>query len=294
MPRYLLLPWAAGGGPGPALGLPAPLRHWARQTDTHCVLLHVLPRSLLTASPAERASARRTALASLEHRQAELTSQGLGVTIELRIGNPADEIEKAAILLPAFAIAMPTHAREGLGRLLSGSVAESVLRHSDVPQLLWNERGAAHGESAKRAVLLPVADMGSADALLPAVTEYARATGAAVVVFHQELGQNDLGEDLEPAGNHAYVNEVCARIKEASLGVQRISRTGGAVASEIVAVAEECRAELIVLATHGRTGVDRFLFGSVAEMVLRHAPCAVWVQHIEPIGAKPPEESYFD
>lgn len=294
MTRYLLLPWAASDDLGPALELPAPLRHWARQTGTHCVLLHVLPRSLLTASPAERARARRDALAPLEHRQAELTSHGLGVTVELRIGNPADEIEKEALLLPAFAIAMPTHAREGLWRLLSGSVAESVLRHSDVPQLLWNERGAGHGTSGKRTVLLPVADMGSADALLPAITEYARAAGAAVVVFHQELGRNDLGEDLEPAGNQAYVNEVCARVKEAGLGVQRISRPGGAVASEILAVAEECQAELIALATHGRSGVDRFMFGSVAEALVRRAPCAVWVQHIEPIGAKPPEESYFD
>jgi nucleotide-binding universal stress UspA family protein len=294
MTRYLLLPWAASDDLGQALELPAPLRHWARQTDTHCVLLHVLPRSLLSASPAERARARRDARESLEHRQAELTSQGLGVTIMVRIGDPAEEIEKEAILLPAFAIAMPTHAREGLGRLLSGSVAESVLRHSDIPQLLWNGRGAERGTSGKRTVLLPVADMGSADGLLPAITEYARATGATVVVFHEERGRNDLGEDLEPAGNQAYVNELCARLKEAGVGLQRLSRPGGPVAEEILAVAEECKAELIALETHGRSGVDRLIFGSVAETVVRRAPCAVWLQHIEPIGTRPQEEPYFD
>jgi nucleotide-binding universal stress UspA family protein len=293
MARFLLLPWAAGGDMGKAIDLPTPLRHWARQTDSHCVLLHVLPISLLTASPAERARARRDALDTLEHRQAELTSQGLGVTIKVRIGDPAEEIEKEAILLPAFAVAMPTHAREGIGRLLNGSVAESVVRHSDIPQLLWNGRGAERGTNGKRAVLLPIADVGSADPLLPAVTEYAKATGAEVVVFHEELGRNDLGEEREPAENQSYLNDLCARLKESGVSVRRISRPGGPVVDEILSVADECKAELIALATHGRSGVDRLMFGSVAENVVRRAPCAVWLQHIEPIGSRPQEERYL-
>lgn len=43
----------------------------------------------------------------------------------------------------------------------------------------------------------------------------------------------------------------------------------------IVAVAEECQADLIVMGTHGRRGLSRILLGSVAEYVLRHAPCPV-------------------
>jgi nucleotide-binding universal stress UspA family protein len=47
---------------------------------------------------------------------------------------------------------------------------------------------------------------------------------------------------------------------------------------EIVGIAREDRAiDLIVLGTHGRTGIRRALIGSVAERVVRHAPCTVMV-----------------
>ncbi len=48
---------------------------------------------------------------------------------------------------------------------------------------------------------------------------------------------------------------------------------------EIVRVAEECEADLVVIATHGRTGAMHLLIGSVAEKVLRRSPCPVLVSH---------------
>jgi universal stress protein A len=49
----------------------------------------------------------------------------------------------------------------------------------------------------------------------------------------------------------------------------------GPAASEIIGLARERHAEMIVMGTHGRSGLSRLLVGSVAEHVLRHAPCAV-------------------
>jgi nucleotide-binding universal stress UspA family protein len=51
----------------------------------------------------------------------------------------------------------------------------------------------------------------------------------------------------------------------------------GEAAAEIVRVAKEKSADLIVLSSHGRTGLGRILFGSTAEAVVRHAPCPVLV-----------------
>ncbi len=51
----------------------------------------------------------------------------------------------------------------------------------------------------------------------------------------------------------------------------------GNAADEIVAAAKACDAKLIVMGTHGRTGLARFFIGSVADTVLRSAPCAVLV-----------------
>ena len=51
----------------------------------------------------------------------------------------------------------------------------------------------------------------------------------------------------------------------------------GRAADVIARVAEEKQIDLIVLTTHGRTGLDRFLMGGTAEHVVRHARCPVWV-----------------
>jgi len=53
--------------------------------------------------------------------------------------------------------------------------------------------------------------------------------------------------------------------------------TAGLVAHQIVAYARRNTIDLIVIATHGRTGVSRMLLGSVAEAVVRHAPCRVLI-----------------
>jgi nucleotide-binding universal stress UspA family protein len=51
--------------------------------------------------------------------------------------------------------------------------------------------------------------------------------------------------------------------------------TEGDPGHEIIRIAEELNADLIVLGTHGYSGWKRFTLGSVAELVVRHAPCAV-------------------
>ena len=58
--------------------------------------------------------------------------------------------------------------------------------------------------------------------------------------------------------------------------------TEGDPGHEIIRVAEEENADLIVLGTHGYTGWKRFTLGSVAEFVVKHAPCAVFI--IRPKG----------
>jgi nucleotide-binding universal stress UspA family protein len=72
-------------------------------------------------------------LAGVERR---LTDKGLRVRMGTRLGSPAPEILEAAATGGADLIAMSTHGRSGLGRLVFGSVAEAVLRASPVPVLL--------------------------------------------------------------------------------------------------------------------------------------------------------------
>jgi nucleotide-binding universal stress UspA family protein len=79
---------------------------------------------------------------------AALRAQGVEVTWEVRRGRPDEEILAATREGAADLIAMATHGRTGLGRLLFGSVAEAVLRHASVPVFLIRQPDAVAAERA--------------------------------------------------------------------------------------------------------------------------------------------------
>ncbi len=72
----------------------------------------------------------------------------------------------------------------------------------------------------------------------------------------------------------------------------------GDAATEIIDLAQDIKADLIVMGTHGRTGVGRLLMGSVAEAVLRRAPCPVltlkmpFPSAVSPTAAPPAEAAH--
>ncbi len=72
------------------------------------------------------------------------------------------------------------------------------------------------------------------------------------------------------------VEEVVREAAKKGLATKSYVRTG-VVVEQIVQAAEEFGADLIVMGTHGRTGSSRMIVGSVAEKVIRHAPCPVLV-----------------
>ncbi len=72
----------------------------------------------------------------LKSQVAVLEAKGIHASAHVRTGTPADEIVEVATEVGADLIAMTTHGRSGLGRLLFGSVAESVLRASSIPVFL--------------------------------------------------------------------------------------------------------------------------------------------------------------
>jgi nucleotide-binding universal stress UspA family protein len=78
----------------------------------------------------------------------ELRNKGVRVTTEVRRGVPAQEIVAAAREAGADLIAMSTHGRSGLGRMIFGSVAEAVVRRAEIPVFLMR---ATEAEVAKRA-----------------------------------------------------------------------------------------------------------------------------------------------
>jgi nucleotide-binding universal stress UspA family protein len=85
-------------------------------------------------------------------------------------------------------------------------------------------------------------------------------------------------EDVEARTKDAeeYLAPIAAALRAQGVDTSWAIRRGRP-AEEILAAAKESGAELIAMATHGRTGIGRLLFGSVAETVLRHAPVPVFM-----------------
>jgi nucleotide-binding universal stress UspA family protein len=90
-------------------------------------------RAALLDSVEQHTAEARGYLAALAER---LGARGIRVRTEVRQGEPVDEIVDCAREVGADLIAMTTHGRSGLGRLLFGSVAEAVLRQAEIPVFL--------------------------------------------------------------------------------------------------------------------------------------------------------------
>ncbi len=148
-----------------------------------------------------------------------------------------------------------------------------------------------------RTILIPTDFSGCANYALPYAAAIARATNATIICVHvvepiapavgytglaEPLPIADISEQLEDSAERELPKlaecDECAGLKVEEVLVH------GDAAAEIVRVAEEREVDLIVISSHGRTGLGRILFGSTAEAVVRHASCPVLV--VKP----PPEE----
>jgi nucleotide-binding universal stress UspA family protein len=122
-------------------------RDEAKAHDGRLVLLHVVeipshfgPDTTMILPSAEtpigmREYAVSSATAHLDDIADRLAKDGVKVETVVRVGNPVDEIAQAAAELCANVIVMGTHGRAGIRRLVAGSVAERVVRTSNIPVL---------------------------------------------------------------------------------------------------------------------------------------------------------------
>jgi len=153
-----------------------------------------------------------------------------------------------------------------------------------------------------RQVLLPTDFSGCANYALPYAAAIARATGATIVCLHvvepvvpavgytglaEPMPIADISEQLEDSAERE-LPRLTDREECAGLNVEEIIVHGDA-AAEIVRVAAEREVDLIVISSHGRTGLGRIIFGSTAEAVVRHARCPVLV--VKPAEQEKEEEA---
>ena len=135
---------------------------------------------------------------------------------------------------------------------------------------------------ANGTIIFPTDFSTASDAALPHAEALARQSHARLLIVHVEepplaYGAGELYYGL-PEPSSERIQKMLEDVRPCDQAVPFAHRlTIGDPAGEIVRLAEDERAEMIVMGTHGRTGMTRLLMGSVAEAVVRRSPCPVLV-----------------
>jgi nucleotide-binding universal stress UspA family protein len=195
--------------------------------------------------------------------------------VQFRHGVPHEEIVRCAREQAADLIVMGTHGRRGVAHVLLGSVAEKVVRLAPCPVLTIRQR-----RPDLTANVLVATDFGmAAEGALEYGRTLARLFGAKLHLLH--VVDNYF---LRPIASDTHARVTSARDQLAAQltaddrrALQAIEsiETSDHPADAIVDYARNADIDLIVMGTHGRPAFDRLLLGSVAERVVRTAPCDV-------------------
>lgn len=253
---------------------------------------------LLLVLDAEGAAARSQAQAYLEGKGRELEARGWSVSYALGDGDPAEEILRRVEAWSPDLVALANHGRRGPWRWLRGSVTERVLRGCPAPLLIAHEQPEPAQAQTFARILVPLDGSERAEEILPLAISSALVFGAEVLLLRASDAHHlSLAEFLTPPEQRAPIpiraeelqrDLVRAKRRVEAAGVPvRLLTAFGDPADQILRSAEEGQVDLIALTTHGRTGWERWVFGSVAEKVLRAWPRTLLVMRNRPLPASP-------
>src|SRR5215472_1909617 len=192
-------------------------------------------------------------------------------------------IEKAAADKDTL-IVMATHGRSGIQRWLLGSVADKVLHGAQNHLLLVRAResGAVHGEAALTSIVAPLDGSALAEQVMPHVAELAKRLKGKLILMRAyalppAVSANEYGtymEELVKQLESETLEYLAQKVKEAkAMGVENVEPIAsfGYGAEEIIKLGRQTPDNFIAMCTHGRSGVKRWVLGSVTERVVQHS-----------------------
>jgi nucleotide-binding universal stress UspA family protein len=267
----------------------------ARSRSTHLTEL----------GPAEQMRSIDDAEAYLRKIAERLGAEGYSVETGVPFGgDPAEWIVEESGYRKADLVVMATHDRVGLDHWLHGSIAESVVHASTIPVMLVRAVGPrASSERLSRqepVVLVPLDGSDLGDSAVPFARGLAQTIGGRVVLVGVVPRPGQMvaaegtvvacaGDDFDRIDHEArtYLQASAAQF-ESPTPVEPVVRYGEP-SKEIAAAAHEYAAAVVVMGTHGRTGLVRSVVGSVAGGVLHQCTTPVILIHCKEVhGAEQP------
>jgi nucleotide-binding universal stress UspA family protein len=269
------------------------------------VLVHELPPAPRDAFGAnqfvalERVS-RRGEREYLRRMQQELRTQGIRLSAAATLtGHPGPALAEYARETGSDLIVMTTHGRGGARRAWLGSVADDLIRHSGTPVLLVRA-AESHATPvparAPRQILVPLDGSDLSEQALPVASRLARTWGAELTPVtvvspvvpadaNVPLPSIHGAEAIERYRQDAqeYLEGIDERMREQGIRAEGMAVVGWSAAGAILDLAHPDAVSAIVLATHGRGGLRRWVLGSVADKLIRAAEVPVLV--VRPSGS---------
>lgn len=269
---------------------------FARWFEADLTVLHVVPgvpatALLLSGTPVPiplQPNARQGYLEALGGMIGPARGAGVAAGAELREGDPVREILRLADSLPADLIVLGTHGYSGFERLVLGSVTEKVLRKATCPvATIPHPPGFTPTEELRVATVLCPVDLSASTPLgLEMAATLAKKAEATLLVLHvlehvpdedpralMHFNMPEYRSFLEVDARERLHETIPAAVRS-SCRVEELIETGRAY-REILRVAAERRADLIVMGIQGRTALDLMIFGSTAQHIVRQAACPV-------------------
>jgi nucleotide-binding universal stress UspA family protein len=265
----------------------------ARQSGAEVHLLYVMmayeedPYSLVYQLPDRHELYLQQEKACGEQMAELLTERGVADSVvqhRVRALAIAPEIARFAKEEGMDLVVMGGHGRRGWRRFLLGSVTEEVVRIAPCPVLTVREQVPQADRLEAPRILVPVDFSQQARHALGVARDLAPAEGTLELLHVTE--HPVYPQFYDPSAGQILFPQLLPRIREA-LGELAEGVLGdrqwtcriieGNAAHQIAESAREGEIDLIIMATHGLTGLDHFLLGSVTERVVREAPCPVLI-----------------
>lgn len=227
--------------------------------------------------------------AYLKAQQAKLVQAGYQVTTQVVEGDAADVLLTMAQNEDVDLIAMSSHGRSGFVRWALGSVAERVLHGTQIPVFLVRESTTPR-QGKLQTILLPLDGSPVAEQAVAEAQALALANNAHVLLTQVIQKLDDRSQALlftsEASAKATFAGWRTAAETYLATIAKRLTAAGVANDTRVVVddpdraiCAMSQHADLIVMGTHGRTGLRRWVYGSVANKVLRGASCPLLLVH---------------
>ena len=212
----------------------------------------------------------------------ELELHNIKVSKAVAYGNVAEEVIKFAEKQKVDLIIISTHGHSGIKRWMLGSVAEKILYGTCTPVLLVKSKAQKVSKVEFKKVLVPLDGSAFSETSLPYVKELTQGAGSEIIlprVSEPPILPADRSPDIKPSWEE-YRDMLMAEIKQQALeylekvkagfkaGSIRIQIVIGKATDSILQVAQKEKVDLIAMTTHGRTGVSRWVYGSVATKIV--------------------------